>query len=500
MSHRTYVPTHSVIRVRRAWIGGLLLIAGLLILLASGRQSVSAQIVDRSISAGGIIAYATANHEIWISAPDGSNARKLWEIPQDARANMISGLRDLSWNKDGSTLAFVSGHEPHCSWYETNIYVINVDGSGFRRITNRPTCTEAAAMATGTITVNIRNDFNDIQIAEITVEGAPQTTFVSLLPGISKQVTIPNVPDLGPGLFQSVIAIEGGNRWWTPGVDVVAGQTVHAGELVLSAAGRVSGVNVSDPTWSPDSQTIGFLLAGRLMQRVALNAGVLQRSVDLLSGDPQGIAASELAWSPVDDTVIFTASNTNGGRSIFRATVGSADAAVLLVNVDDTRGLSWLPDGSGFVMVNYLAEFFSPVTSNLWHIDLVNSQAIQLTQFENEFAFNPTISPDGQQIAFNYAPDLQPETSSEIRILPISGGNMTPFGPGNIAYAAWAPDDGTIDPTPTATSVPPTATPIPATATPTAPGTSPTATATSPTVTPAPGSSNDSIFLPYTVR
>jgi Tol biopolymer transport system component len=491
---------HSAIRVRRAWIGGLLLLAGLLILLTSGRQSVSAQITDRSISAGGIIAYVTTNHEIWLSAPDGSNTRKLWEIPQEARANMISGLRDLSWNKDGSTLAFVSGHEPHCSWYETNIYVININGSGFRRITNRPTCAEASSMATGTITVNIRNDFDQIQIAEITVEGAPQPTFVSLLPRLSKQVTIPNVPDLGPGILQSVVAIEGGNRWWTPGVDVVAGQTVHAGELGLSAASRVSNVNVSDPTWSPDGQTIGFLLAGRLMQRVALNAGVLQRSIDLFSGDPQMIAASELAWSPVDDTVIFTANNTDGGRSIFRATVGSANAAVLLVNVDDTRGLSWLPDGSGFVMVNYFAEFFSPVNSNLWHIDLVNSQATQLTQFENEFAFHPTLSPDGQQIAFNYAPNLQPETPSEIRILPISGGNMTGFGPSNIAYAAWAPDGGAVDPTPTATPVPPTNTPVPPTATPTSPGTSPTATPIPPTATPVPGSSNHSIFLPYTVR
>ncbi|MEZ4639223.1 MAG: hypothetical protein R2856_30375 [Caldilineaceae bacterium] len=177
MSHRTHTAiahrTHRAQIGRASMFGGLLLLVGLIVtFLAATGADTSAQIVDRSISAGGLIAYSNANHEIWLSAPDGGSARKLWEVPQAYRGSMVSGITNLSWNKDGSMLAFVSGHEPHCSWYETNLYVINVDGSGFRRITNRPSCEEATTLPTGSVSVTVRNDFNEVMSVEVTVEGA----------------------------------------------------------------------------------------------------------------------------------------------------------------------------------------------------------------------------------------------------------------------------------------------------------------------------------------
>lgn len=472
-------------RIRRAWIAVALLLVGMIVVMSAlTAEDTSAQIVERSVSAGGLIAYSNANHEIWVSAPDGNNARKLWEVPQAYRGSMVSGITNLSWNKDGSMLAFVSGHEPHCSWYETNIYVVNVDGSGFRRITNRPSCEDAATLPVGSVSVTVRNDFNEVMSVEVTVEGAPQPTFVTLLPRVSREVIVPDVPDLGEGLPQNVVGIEGGNRWLSTNVDVVAGQTVNGGELVISAAGRVNNVTVWNPTWSPDSQTIAFLLSGRLMQRVAVDGGNLQRSSDLLSGGAQTIAAGELAWSPVDNTVLFTANNTDGGRSVFRAEVG-ADAVTGVVTVDDTRGLAWLPDGSGFVMANWYEEFV-PVHGNLWHIDLVNNQATQLTTFENEFAIRPSVSPDGQQIVFVHDGDLNDDAAATLQIVSINGGASAMFGPGDIAvgWPAWAADGGTVNPTPTATPAPPTATP----------------TTPSPTATPVSGGDTHKVYLPYAKR
>ncbi|MEZ4833006.1 MAG: hypothetical protein R2873_13635 [Caldilineaceae bacterium] len=226
-----------------------------------------------------------------------------------------------------------------------------------------------------------------------------------------------------------------------------------------------------------------------------MNAGNLQRSVDLLSGSAQTIAAGELAWSPVDNTVLLTTNNTEGGRSVFRAEVGTENVAAV-VNVDDTRGLAWLPDGSGFVMANWFEQFV-PINGNLWHIDLVNNQATQLTTFENAFAIRPSVSPDGQQIIFVHDDDLNDDVAATLQILSIGGSAPTPFGPTNIAvgWPAWAPDGGTVDPTPTVTSAPSTATP---TATPTSPA--PTATPVSPTATPIPGSADYNIYLPYTQR
>jgi Tol biopolymer transport system component len=116
-------------------------------------------------------------------------------------------------------------------------------------------------------------------------------------------------------------------------------------------------------------------------------------------------------------------------------------------------------------MVNYYEQFFSPVNSNLWYIDLTNNQANQLTMHESEFVFSPSVSPDGQQVIFNYAPNLQEDTPAELRIMSIEGGAMTTFGPSNIAYGAWGPAAGTT-----------------------------------PTATPQPGENDVSIYLPYTVR
>ncbi|MBX3051282.1 MAG: PD40 domain-containing protein [Caldilineaceae bacterium] len=482
------------------WMSVLLLLVGLLALTVFTDGDMAAQASERAVSSNGVIAYATENHEIWVVNADGSQARKLWEIPQDQRGHMTSGIQDLVWRKDGSMLAFVSGHEPQCSVYETNVYVINADGSNFQRVTNRPACSEMQGIATGSVTVSLRNGFTTSQIAEVTVEGLREPVFVSLLPGLVKQITIPNVPDLGPGIMQAIVAVEGSRRWIIPGVDVVAGQTVDAGELAFTSAGRLPSFKVWDVSWSSDGQSLAFLLGSGSMQQVPLQGSVLQRSRDLLAGDAQNIQASNLSWSPADNTVIYTAFDQENGTAVYRATVDSDQPAQHLVTVDETRGLAWLPDGSGFVIANFLQQFSTPVKSNLFYIDLVNESIYQLTTYESEYAFSPSVSPDGQQVIFHYAPNLEPGSSATLRIIPLSGGEATQFGPSNIAHPAWGVGSVSSAPTPTHTPTA-TATPLPgATATPTATATSLPGATSTPTATPQPASKDHAIYLPYTTR
>lgn len=108
----------------RSWISGLALLLSIAALLFFSGQRSAAQVVERTFSSSGVIAYATTDHEIWVVNADGSNARKLWKVPEHRRADMTGLILDPRWSKDGSKLAFTSPHEPLCSLYERNIYTV----------------------------------------------------------------------------------------------------------------------------------------------------------------------------------------------------------------------------------------------------------------------------------------------------------------------------------------------------------------------------------------
>ncbi|MCL4858856.1 MAG: PD40 domain-containing protein [Caldilineaceae bacterium] len=483
----------------RSWIGGLALLLSVAALLFFSGQKSAAQVVDRALSNIGVIAYATAAHEIWVVNADGSNARKLWEVPEHRRADMTGMILDLRWSKDGSKLAFTSPHEPLCSLHERNIYVINADGSGFRRVTNRPTCDEVAHLPTGTVQISLGKQSSDIQIVQVLVEGALAPVTVTLLTQSPRTVTIPNVPDLGPGVEQVVVVVEGNNRWFhLPGVDVLPGETVHAGTLTIGPNNVVrNGFGAWNPSWSPDSASLGFLVGPGLPQRVSLDGGLLQRSDRLFSEGIEPAFAIELAWSPVDDTIIYTAFTPEIGFAVYRATAGSAGPAQRVVQTDETRGLAWTPDGTGFVVANYFVEFMTPRYSNLFHIDLATGEPTRLTDYDNHFAYAPSVSPDGQQVIFHYMADFEPDTPSILRIVPITGGAESDFGPANAFQPAWGPGSVSTAPTATPTTAPPTATP---TSTPGDPTATPTDVPPVPTATPGPGGAAHTLHLPVVVR
>ena len=494
----------------RSWIGGLALLLSVAALLFFSGQESAAQVVDRALSNTGVIAYATEAHEIWVVNADGSNARKLWEVPEHRRADMTGLILDLRWSKDGSKLAFTSPHEPLCSLYERNIYVINADGGGFRRVTNRPSCDEVAHLPTGTVEISLAKQSNDIQIVQVLVEGALAPVTRTLLVQGPRTVTIPNVPDLGPGVEQLVVVVEGNNRWFhLPGVDVLPGETVHAGTLTIGPNNVVgNGFSAWNPAWSPDGASLAFLVGTGLPQRVPLDGALLQRSDRLFNEGIEPAFARELAWSPVDDTILYTAFTTEIGYAVYRATAGSDGPAQRIVQTDQTRGLAWTPDGTGFVVANYFTEFMGPSYSNLFHIDLATGEPTKLTDYDSHFAFAPSVSPDGQQVIFHYAADLAPDTPTVLRMIPITGGVESEFGPVNAFQPAWGPGSVSTAPTATPTAAPPTATPTNApgdpTATPTTGPGNPTATPTDvspvPTATPGPGGASHSLHLPVVVR
>ena len=115
----------------------------------------------------GTIAYVKrSTGDIHLISPDGTNDRVLWTNPNPDEPPV-----DLGWRPDGLELAFSGPHEAACSFYDSDIYAIRSDGTGYRRITNAPACAELAGLPKGTVTVNVTNYFGTLVF--VYVAGAP---------------------------------------------------------------------------------------------------------------------------------------------------------------------------------------------------------------------------------------------------------------------------------------------------------------------------------------
>ncbi len=127
----------------------------------------------------GVIAYVRrAPHEIRLIQPDGTNDRSLWVSPNpDSKDGIVS----LAWRPGGSQLAFSSDHEDACSWYDSDVYSINANGSGLRRVTNGPDCARLASYPQGAVTVNVTA--SDSSILWAVVMGSSELSSLPCLPG-----------------------------------------------------------------------------------------------------------------------------------------------------------------------------------------------------------------------------------------------------------------------------------------------------------------------------
>ena len=93
----------------------------------------------------GVIAYVKrSTGDIHVISPDGTNDRLLWTNPDPDHTPI-----HLAWRPDGRELAFSSQHEWTCSFYDSDVYAIRSDGTGYRRITNAPACAELAGLPKG---------------------------------------------------------------------------------------------------------------------------------------------------------------------------------------------------------------------------------------------------------------------------------------------------------------------------------------------------------------
>src|ERR1041384_18687 len=147
----------------------------------------------------GTIAYIRGGAEIHLIEPDGTNDRPIWTPPRPEVAETL-GINGLAWRPDGKEIAFTSGHEAQYSIYQSDIYAIQPDGTGLRKITNPPDHAEFAHFPKGNVSVTVQNGAPGLLAAPsslfiVYVAGASEPQTVALPPGSSRTLTFQSVAD-----------------------------------------------------------------------------------------------------------------------------------------------------------------------------------------------------------------------------------------------------------------------------------------------------------------
>lgn len=395
--------------------------------------------------APGTIAYVAANgRELRLVRPDGGGDRAVWRLP-----DTLHTITAPVWSPDGAEIAFASNHEMAVSFYERDLYAVAPDGSGLRRLTNPPAHAHLAALPGGTVTATIQNLTFDGGPYFVYVMGAPEPKQQILAPGGTTRVTFENVADLGDGVEQPVVVINGINRWW----DAAAAADVRAGRSVAVAPLSIGGtpmehVGADGPFWRADGSRVGFFFGPTcLLQQVPAEPPPGPAFDPLLPADVFGpVCAAD--WGPssaADQLLVMDARpyTESGETHVYRVREGARETGAPVATFGEyvrVIDLRWRPDGSGFLVARQDALTDEDV--NLYEFTFATKQLRKLTDFSGEMVRHFSMSPDGRSIVFER---ITGGSLSEIATLPSDlwiigrdGSGPRPLV-GNAAYPAWNP-------------------------------------------------------------
>jgi len=376
----------------------------------------------------GTIAYVRDEKEIRVIQPDGSGDHQLW-THKDAKP--YSGIGDLAWRPDGKYLAFSSGHASATSLFHSDLYLINPDGSGLRKLTNPPDPTKYSNYGKGKVSVTVRNDSYSFQSSNATagtffiyVAGADAPQLITIPPGTSKTVTFNSVADFGTKA-QAIVAIYGNYRWFEAGTDVQAGKTIKAPDMSITGDG-IEYFGTFHPVWRSDGSEISYRTGTCTVDRVPIDPPEGEFYFKAMFSGKAPFGACSWDWGPtaaLANQVIYT-ENSNES-AVYLMTEGGTHPGTKLVNYSEVQyqlleDLHWLPDGSGFL--------FSTVdlmrsSSNIFHYDFKSKQTSQVTKFENEFAKKFSISADGNWIVYERTKEYDENSPTDLWIQEINGSN-----------------------------------------------------------------------------
>jgi Tol biopolymer transport system component len=192
---------------------------------------------------------------------------------------------------------------------------------------------------------------------------------------------------------------------------------------------------------APDGDTITYsrTLDGRTWELLVTNRRG-QAARPFLSASP-AVSLTRGAWSRPHRRLAFT----GGGSGDSDTAIYVADATGREVKRVPAQGVStriaypsWMPDGRSVVVV----DFGAPAGSTLYRIDVATGRSEALTTPAEFLVGMPSVSPDGQLIAFAGQPNrgaAYDQTRNQIWLLPI-GGRPREVSAGQGRQPDWSPD------------------------------------------------------------
>jgi len=383
----------------------------------------------------GVIAYVRrSTHDIYVIAPDGTGDRLLWTAPYPQSP---WPAYELAWRPDGGELAFSSDHEETCSYFESDVYAIRPNGTGYRRITNAPACAALADLPKGSVTVDVSVYASPGSM--VYVQGASGARFAT-----NGRMTFDNVADFGPGVLQRAVGIytnlwgEQRSEGYPPYADVQPNQTVSGGTV------NIPGVSISQfgPgkfAWKPDGLGLAYAMrTGSRINQISANPpyGAVGEQIPVVVGT----APTLVAWGPDaahSDLYLYFARDDG----IYLNTLANPGGGTKLVEVVAFEGemvfdIEWLPDASGFL---YSKKYVSLGTwTNIFEYSFGTGESTEITDLpdDNEArAFS--LSPDGQQIVFEWVTEPWDPTS-DLYIINRDGTGQRPLVE-DAGRPAWGP-------------------------------------------------------------
>jgi hypothetical protein len=377
----------------------------------------------------GTIAYVRGSTEVRLINADGTNDRKLWTHP-DATKDL--GIFDVAWRPDGKELVFSSGHAATSSLYHADLYAIRPDGTGFRKVTNSPDRAEFARFPKGSVSVTFRNDqpaYLQSQASSgvfiVYVAGADEPQQITLPPGSSKTIVFQKVADFG-NVAQAVVAMWGKYRWFTPGVDVRAGQMVKSPAFGISGDG-IELLGAFRPVWKMDGSRVSYRSGVCTLNSVSVTPAVGEYEFHPLFAGKNPLGTCVWDWGPTAATAnqLLYSENGSDESAIFRINEGGKHPGEKLAVYSNIAyqllfDLRWLPDASGFLFSN---QTLMRDSANIFRYDFATRKTTQITNLQNEFTGKFSISPDGQWIVFERSKSLDDDRAIDLWVAPIDGSN-----------------------------------------------------------------------------
>jgi Tol biopolymer transport system component len=447
--------------------------------------------------------FGGANYDIYVMNADGSGARNLTTSPRDVASGASQSLPE--WSPDGTKLLYAS---------DDGLYVMNADGSHQTKIAAgsddgawSPDGSQIAFAHGGNIAVVAPDGGGLTQLARNQVTPG-HDYFPTWLPDgrrvlylrTSRQASTFIVVGLDGG-GRSIVTLPSGVEAQPPEVSPDGASFVYYAYIeglqtdhifsVSFDTGRaadltsVTGVDETNPIWSPDGTLLAFQRSTALAQ--GDNIGTFDiftmkpdgSEVRRLTSDA-GASGYDLSWQQVNaqpqasvDQIAFSRGRPDGGIYVMkpdgsgltritdrgdedavwspdgsqiafvRSDHGNADIYVMQSDGSQIRRLTndgaggspaWSPDGT---KIAFTRE--TPGNDDIYLMEVDGSQVTRLTS-DPLLEYTPVWSPDGSMIAFVANSAGPPPSPVGLYLMNANGSGMHRIGPEDVALPSWSPD------------------------------------------------------------